>query len=299
MFRLRATFRSLREVDSSVQKMFCAVSLLVLIQATTTSQLGIDINIGGSLDIWGNVQRCPLGTKARGFMIKVTCKLGIEIGKGGTTGKVTTTRTTAKRTTTKETTTIQEVTGVSTDSWEITQEPPIITTEAQEMDMETTPEEDVTTDQDDHLHTTEDAEGSPPPRLRRFIPKVKETLNILECTAVTAIKLLCAYPYSKKVEAEISSTEGKWGQWGSPLWCPGGELGAYTLKLENKQILGGDTVVNNIGFLCTDGSILTGNGGTGGKYVSWSVTCKTGICGIRARRREDGAALTDVKCECC
>ncbi|XP_072000783.1 vitelline membrane outer layer protein 1 homolog [Engystomops pustulosus] len=198
MFRLRATFRSLREVDSSVQKMFSAVTLLVLIQATTTSQLGIDIDIGGSLGNWENLQRCPPATKARGFIIKV-----------------------------------------------------------------------------------------------------EERLDILECTAVTAIKLLCAYPNSKKVVAEISSTEGKWGQWGSPLWCPDGELGAYTLKLEEKQILGGDTVVNNIKFLCTDKRVLTGNGGTGGKYVSWSVTCKTGICGIRARRREDGAALTDVKCECC
>ncbi|XP_075434092.1 uncharacterized protein LOC142471189 [Ascaphus truei] len=95
-----------------------------------------------------------------------------------------------------------------------------------------------------------------------------------------------------------------WGSWTSPVWCPNGNLIAFSLRVETPLWFGDDTAANNIMFKCSDNSILEGSGQSWGTYEGWSESCQIGICGIQTKVEPtqgdgDDTALNDVKFTCC
>ncbi|XP_068130020.1 vitelline membrane outer layer protein 1 homolog [Hyperolius riggenbachi] len=122
-------------------------------------------------------------------------------------------------------------------------------------------------------------------------------------TALNAIKLYCAEPYSTTVKATVTSSAGGWGHWTRVQWCPSGDIVSFSLKVE-QPIDGDDTAANNIMFQCSDLTILTGDGGPWGDFGGWSDICYSGVCGIRTRvegsqGKGDDTSLNDVQLRCC
>ncbi|MEE6524229.1 hypothetical protein FKM82_023578 [Ascaphus truei] len=123
-------------------------------------------------------------------------------------------------------------------------------------------------------------------------------------TALNGIRLHCVSKDASQTERLIQSAEGRWGSWTSTVWCPNGNLIAFSLRVESFQGLGDDTAANNIMFKCSDNSILQGSGQSWGKYGGWSQSCQIGICGIRTKVERpqgngDDTALNDVEFKCC
>ncbi|XP_075434352.1 uncharacterized protein LOC142471433 [Ascaphus truei] len=137
---------------------------------------------------------------------------------------------------------------------------------------------------------------------RAFSLKVEGNQGSGDDTALNAIRLLCVS--SNNEEYSIQSTEGPWGSWTSPVWCPNGNLIAFSLRVETPLWFGDDTAANNIMFKCSDNSILEGSGQSWGTYEGWSESCQIGICGIQTKVEPtqgdgDDTALNDVKFTCC
>ncbi|XP_061485713.1 vitelline membrane outer layer protein 1-like [Rhineura floridana] len=120
-------------------------------------------------------------------------------------------------------------------------------------------------------------------------------------TSLNGIRLFCSD------DSYISSAVGGWGAWSEVRHCPvASRLVAFSLRVEVPQGLGDDTGANNIKFLCSDDSVLTGNSHEWGTFSSWSPHCHTGsyICGLQTKVEfpqgpEDDTALNDVKFFCC
>ncbi|XP_075433777.1 vitelline membrane outer layer protein 1-like [Ascaphus truei] len=138
---------------------------------------------------------------------------------------------------------------------------------------------------------------------RGFSLKVEKFQLFGDDTSLSGIQLHCVSS-NNNGEYSIQSTEGAWGSWTSPVWCPNGNLIAFRLRVSPPQGDGDDTAANNIIFMCSDKTILEGSGQSWGTYGGWSQSCKIGICGIRTRVEEyqgkgDDTALNDVKFTCC
>ncbi|XP_062861110.1 vitelline membrane outer layer protein 1 homolog [Trichomycterus rosablanca] len=137
-----------------------------------------------------------------------------------------------------------------------------------------------------------------------FQLKVEAALGKGDDTALNGIALQCTNS-SKPKPVMISSTAGSWGYWGKKFSCPDGVLKAFSLRVEADQVLGDNTAVNNIRFLCTGNQELVGNGRSWGTWGSWSKACPgKGICGIQTKVQEyqgshDDTALNDVHFYCC
>ncbi|KAM5171718.1 vitelline membrane outer layer protein 1 homolog [Mantella aurantiaca] len=122
-------------------------------------------------------------------------------------------------------------------------------------------------------------------------------------TALNGIRLYCDKTDEKRSLATITSQTGAWGKWLASQFCPSGFLISFSLKVEPPQGSGDDTAANNIMFLCSDGTILKGDGGSWGEYGDWSSKCDNGIDGIRTKveppqGKGDDTALNDVIFRC-
>ncbi|KAM4036919.1 vitelline membrane outer layer protein 1 homolog [Anomaloglossus baeobatrachus] len=143
----------------------------------------------------------------------------------------------------------------------------------------------------------------PGTRVRGFELKVEEWKDVLDDTALNAIRLLCTTPTSTDVLKKITSTEGEFGSWGKYFSCPSGFLLGFCLRVETGDPVD-DTAANNIKFTCSDGSIIEGDGQTWGDYGPCSEACPKGIRGIITRVLpkqgyfRDDLSLTDVRFIC-
>ncbi|KAM4631530.1 vitelline membrane outer layer protein 1 homolog [Discoglossus pictus] len=135
-----------------------------------------------------------------------------------------------------------------------------------------------------------------------FMLKV-ESPTLVDDTALNGIGLEC-----RKMEVAetivVKSKVGQFGKWTKSIWCQGGYLASFTLKVERPMKIGDNTAANNIKFRCSNGSILEGNGTKWGEYDSWSEPCVYGICGIQTkveppRGIKDDTSLNDVRFMCC
>ncbi|KAM9312185.1 vitelline membrane outer layer protein 1 homolog [Gastrophryne carolinensis] len=122
-------------------------------------------------------------------------------------------------------------------------------------------------------------------------------------TAMNGIALHCAKPGSRNISKIITSSVGRWGNWGPVLWCPTGFIVRYKLKVEPYYTLNDNTAANKIHFLCSDFTFLE-QGLDWGWYGEWSDTCFKGISGIRSRVQgfqglyRDDSALNDAQLMC-
>ncbi|XP_053319897.1 vitelline membrane outer layer protein 1-like [Spea bombifrons] len=137
-----------------------------------------------------------------------------------------------------------------------------------------------------------------------FSIKAEESQGGGDDTAVNGIRLLCSPRSSSHPESTITSGEGKWGSWTSPLRCRTGYLVVFSLKVERPQGPGDDTAVNNIKFRCSDNGVIEQTGLPWGSYGPWSRTCQKGICGMVTKVEApqgggDDTALNDVQFICC
>ncbi|XP_067279953.1 vitelline membrane outer layer protein 1 homolog isoform X2 [Pseudorasbora parva] len=125
-------------------------------------------------------------------------------------------------------------------------------------------------------------------------------------TALNGIRLLCA-DRSKGVLPDmipIESHSGFWGDWTNVKVCPSGYLTAFRLRVESPQ-LGDDTAANNVGFRCTDGTELEGDGTSWGDWGGWTPPCpERAICALSTKVEDkqgdgDDTALNDAYMFCC
>ncbi|KAK7143006.1 hypothetical protein R3I93_014234 [Phoxinus phoxinus] len=129
-------------------------------------------------------------------------------------------------------------------------------------------------------------------------------------TALNGIRLHCVDRPGSRDYSAIASAVGGWGEWSDVQSCPSGFLTAFQLKVESRQEDGDDdTAANLIGFKCSGGDVVYGEGknwGNWGDFGDWSPTCEgKGICGLQTRVEEsqgsegDDTALNDVIMFCC
>ena len=145
-----------------------------------------------------------------------------------------------------------------------------------------------------------------------------EPENVADETAVNSICLECVYADSGLFSNRPCSSEGPWGDWRGPYYCP--TVGSnvtyivgFALKNQEPSLIGDETAINNMQVLCSsfDGTtgttIIEGNGNSHGGYTAFSNTCPVGsaTCGILTKVEPDrGAfvddtALNDVQLACC
>ncbi|KAG8536567.1 hypothetical protein GDO81_026087, partial [Engystomops pustulosus] len=93
--------------------------------------------------------------------------------------------------------------------------------------------------------------------------------GIFDDTAMNGIGLFCTEPASLEVLKIIKSTEGSRGSWTGAKWCNFGYITSFSLRVQKPSWMG-NTGANNIKFMCSDGSILEGDGMHWGEYGPWS-----------------------------
>ncbi|NXE51494.1 VMO1 protein, partial [Casuarius casuarius] len=118
-------------------------------------------------------------------------------------------------------------------------------------------------------------------------------------TALNGIRLLCTDGTT------IESSVGPWGTWTKAQLCSSNKMVSFSLRVEPQQHLLDDTAVNNVMFLCSDGTQLEGQGLSGGQFGPWSKSCNPkAICGLKTKMEEprgkgDDTAVNDVEIYCC
>ncbi|NWQ91652.1 VMO1 protein, partial [Burhinus bistriatus] len=114
-------------------------------------------------------------------------------------------------------------------------------------------------------------------------------------TALNGIHLHC------QDDSVIESLVGEWGTWISFQVCYGGWLISFSLRTEKSQGGGDGTAANNIQFICSDATLLVGDGLSWGRFGPWRKSCN--ICNLWTKveppqGRQDDTVLKNVKF-CC
>jgi len=140
-----------------------------------------------------------------------------------------------------------------------------------------------------------------------FQLKVEPKQGNYDDTALNAVRLICNDPSS----TAITSSQGKWGDWGQKLNCPGaGKLFAAEFKTEKYRKIQDDTAANNVMFECGDASLygnikIEASGGKWGKWFGYGKCAPDSyICGIKTQVEPDqgsgdNTALNNIDFACC
>ncbi|XP_072000772.1 vitelline membrane outer layer protein 1 homolog [Engystomops pustulosus] len=136
-----------------------------------------------------------------------------------------------------------------------------------------------------------------------FDIKVQKYQDIFDDSSLNAVGIFCTKIGSKDVVKIIISTEGPHGSWTGPKWCPSGYITQFCLKVQPNSKWG-NTGANNIKFMCSDGSVIEGEGLDIGEYGPWSGVCNRGVNGVKSRVLgdqgpwKDDVGLSDVQMRC-
>ncbi|XP_060564219.1 vitelline membrane outer layer protein 1-like [Ruditapes philippinarum] len=151
-----------------------------------------------------------------------------------------------------------------------------------------------------------------------YVMKIEPKQGDRDDTSLNGIMLVCSSLEGGLFGGTITSTVGRFGDWGEVIICPKYMfLKEFALQVEEYRHNGDDTAANYIKFRCgrmdsgDSGSCnyeiaLTPGYGFWGVISGWSRACppNSAICGIQTKvedyqRNGDDTSLNDVKFMCC